>query len=255
MKPFILLDKPQGMTPLAAIELYRKRNPEYASVSLGVAGRLDPMANGLLLVLIGDENKNRHAYEIFPKTYTMDILFGCSSDSHDLLGLLNEMKDTSALTRQAVETAVAELPDTFEQEYPIYSSKPVQGKPLYWWARNGKIHEITLPKKRIHIRQKKVTSWRIIDSAELLATLTQKIQQVTGDFRQKEIIAKWKDVLGTRTGQVWPIASVSVTCSSGTYMRGLAHMIGRTVQTGALAFSITRTHIGPHRLDEATQCI
>lgn len=255
MKPFILLYKPQGMTPLAAIEQYRKHNPEYESVPLGVAGRLDPMANGLLLVLIGEENKKRHMYELLPKTYSMDILFGCTSDSYDLLGLVEHCKDAGFLSQGAVQDAVARLPSSFEQEYPIYSSKPVRGKPLYWWARKGKIHEIIIPKKQVNILQKTVLSWREISTPELLATLTQKIQTVIGDFRQENIISRWSDTLASRTNQIWPIATVSITCSSGTYMRGLAHTIGQTVKTGALAFSISRTQIGTHSIDESTLII
>lgn len=255
MKPFILLHKPQGMTPLAAIEAYRQRNPEYESVPLGVAGRLDPMANGLILVLVGEENKRRHTYELLSKEYILEILFGCSTDSHDLLGLITDIDNSIILSQEKVADVVEGLPSSFEQEYPMYSSKPVQGKPLYWWARSGKIHEIRIPRKRVHILQKTMLSWRVIRTDELLVTLTQKVERVIGDFRQQKIICKWEDVLASHTKQMWPIATVSITCSSGTYMRGLAHMIGQTVQTGALAFSITRTRVGTHRLVDSTSII
>lgn len=53
----LLLYKPVSITPLELIEKFRLDNPLYKDSKLGYAGRLDPMAEGLLLILVGDENK------------------------------------------------------------------------------------------------------------------------------------------------------------------------------------------------------
>lgn len=63
MDKIISIYKPVGKTPLQMVEELRKRFPDIANEKLGFAGRLDPMAEGLLLVLIGEENKK----EIFMK--------------------------------------------------------------------------------------------------------------------------------------------------------------------------------------------
>jgi tRNA U55 pseudouridine synthase TruB len=55
--------KPQGATPLDAVTMFKARHPEYAGSTVSYAGRLDPMAEGLLILLIGDENRNRKHYE------------------------------------------------------------------------------------------------------------------------------------------------------------------------------------------------
>ena len=55
----IKLYKEKGETPLERLDRFREENPEYGEVKLSYAGRLDPMAEGVMLILIGDENKER----------------------------------------------------------------------------------------------------------------------------------------------------------------------------------------------------
>ena len=63
MQKVLLLKKKVGETPLEIISEFKKNNLEYQNQKLGYAGRLDPMAEGLLLVLIGEECKKRKEYE------------------------------------------------------------------------------------------------------------------------------------------------------------------------------------------------
>ena len=63
MKNILHLYKPIGVTPFQLIQQFRIEHPEYQDIKLGYAGRLDPMADGLLLVLVGEENKKRKQYE------------------------------------------------------------------------------------------------------------------------------------------------------------------------------------------------
>ena len=58
-KKIILLNKKEGETPLEALEKFRLTNKKYKDVKMTYAGRLDPMATGLLLVLAGEETKNK----------------------------------------------------------------------------------------------------------------------------------------------------------------------------------------------------
>ena len=61
--------KPQGWIPLRAVEEFKKKSPEYKDVKISYAGRLDPMAEGVLLLLVDEENKKRKVYEGFQKVY------------------------------------------------------------------------------------------------------------------------------------------------------------------------------------------
>ena len=62
MKKVIVLNKKEGETPLEAMEAFRASNKQYKDFKMTYAGRLDPMASGLLLVLVGDEVKNKEKY-------------------------------------------------------------------------------------------------------------------------------------------------------------------------------------------------
>ena len=86
IKPVVLLNKPLGITPLQAITAFKLNNREYKNMTIGFAGRLDPMAEGLLLLLIGDENKRRKVYEDMNKTYEFSMLLGAATDTYDLMG-------------------------------------------------------------------------------------------------------------------------------------------------------------------------
>ena len=92
MKNVINLYKPVGLSPLQVIEKFRLKHREYGKVKLGYAGRLDPMAEGVLMVLVGDENKKIRDYLKFDKEYRAEILIGLKSDSCDVLGIVEKCK-------------------------------------------------------------------------------------------------------------------------------------------------------------------
>ena len=75
------LDKPLGPTSYQALCALRELVPSLHGAKLGHAGRLDPMAEGLLTVLVGDENRDVHRLRALPKTYELDVLLGVGSDS------------------------------------------------------------------------------------------------------------------------------------------------------------------------------
>ncbi len=84
----MVLEKKVGETPLSCAEAWRAAHQELAGVPLAYAGRLDPMASGKLLVLVGEECKNQTAYHGLDKAYNFSVLFGIESDTQDVLGRL-----------------------------------------------------------------------------------------------------------------------------------------------------------------------
>ncbi len=256
MKNVISLYKPVGFTPLQIITILRKQYPEYAQTTLGYAGRLDPMADGLLLVLVGEENKERKKYEDLPKEYACDVLFGIATDTYDILGKITQQ----TLIHTDITESIQELLPTFlgkqTQPYPPYSSQPVKGKPLYYWARNNKLSDIEIPTKNIEIYTITLLSQKEISTNELHAYISNRIPKVRGDFRQEEILAIWDNVFKQNTQhtqQTFPVFRFTISCSSGTYIRSFAHNLGQKLQTGALALSITRTKVGTHDLQDVTK--
>ena len=250
MKRVINLYKPPGATPLELINAFKKQFPEYKDTKLGYAGRLDPMAEGVLLVLAGEVNKKRKEYESLRKSYTFDLLFGVVTDTYDALGMITDTSpDVLRLTSSNLRDVIADTKKVSEQKYPPFSSRTVNGKPLYYWAREDKLDEITIPHHPITIYDFRLVTMQSISSKELLGYISQTVGKTTGDFRQKKILAQWEKYL--RKNRNHTTASCAITCSSGTYVRSLCHEIGQRVSTGGIALRIRRERIGAYTLEES----
>src|SRR3989344_64050 len=102
------LYKRLGETPRERLERLRLEKPLYENEVLSYAGRLDPMAEGVLLTLVGPENKRRDEYLNLSKEYVVDILFGFSTDTYDVLGKIKASGDTDTIRRQALKEALKE---------------------------------------------------------------------------------------------------------------------------------------------------
>jgi tRNA pseudouridine55 synthase len=254
MKDILNLYKMRGETPLERIERHRAENPEYKNVPLSYAGRLDPMAEGVLLVLVGDTNKRRDEYLGLDKEYTFDVLFGFSTDTYDLLGLM-----TDAVTRASHRPIrvplmleyIAQMVGTQAQKYPPFSSKPLEGQPLFVRARKGELDTFALPEHKIEIFSATLAGTKRIDVEDLLADIETSIARVKGDFRQERIVRLWQDTLRVLYGLSFDVATVSVHCSSGTYVRSLAHELGEHLGVPALAMRIVRTRVGKWKMRQS----
>lgn len=238
----VTLYKNEGETPLECLERFRNENPLYKDAILSYAGRLDPMAEGTLLVLVDEENKNREKYLGLDKSYELEILFGIQSDTGDILGLINSFQQSSFMSTDSSKdnSFFKSFIGTFFQPYPHYSSKPVNGKPLFEWAREGKIGEIEIPTKSVEIYNIELLKTFEMSGEEILASVKERINKVKGDFRQKEIISSWEKVLGSEKNLVCNIVKIRVHCSSGTYMRSLAEEIAKKLGINGLAWKIKR---------------
>ena len=255
MKPIISVIKPVGMTPLQIIHKLREAYPEYANATLGYAGRLDPMAEGILLVLVNEENLKRKEYERLPKTYEFEALYGIETDTYDVLGLIQSMNLEESLPDigNKIETAMHTFLGKHIQPYPPYSSPRVKGKPLFYWAREGKLDEIKIPSKEIEIYEMQCMQTRTINSDELKEVIFTKLKSVKGEFRQEKIIKTWEQFFVQHPTHTFTISTLIVSCSSGTYVRSITHELGKKLGTRALALSIKRTQVGKYTLENALQ--
>jgi tRNA pseudouridine55 synthase len=247
----LLLYKPKGLTPLQAVTLLKKQHPEVADQTLSYAGRLDPIAEGLLLILPGELNKKRKEYEDFEKTYAFTLLCGVSTDTYDPLGKIVQTTDSHLDEKgiqKTLEKILTTLPSSFLLPYPPYSSKPVQGKPLFWWARQNKISEIPIPTRRVSITSITLLSSTLLETSVLHKNIKEAILLVSGDFRQEEILKKWDDFFAHTPLSHFPLFSFQITCGSGTYIRSLCQLFGEKLLIPSLAYSIKRTRIGPYSL-------
>ncbi len=244
----LLLNKKEGETPLEALENFRKKNEEYKDVKMTYAGRLDPMASGLLLVLAGEETKNKEKYLDLDKEYEFEVLFGVATDTYDILGKVLYSKILTNIRMKELEkeikTNLKFFTGKFMQKYPMYSSKTVKGKQLFKYARAGA--DVEVPEREVFVKELKFLKLRKIGQKKLLANIKKRIKKVKGDFRQEEILKIWRNNLTVkhRVFNTMLIASFKIKCSSGTYVRSIANNLGQKISIPALAFSIKRTKIG-----------
>jgi tRNA pseudouridine55 synthase len=238
--------KPVGKTPLECVEEYKSKHRLDPTITVSYAGRLDPMAEGVLLLLVGDANKKRREYEHLNKEYEVTVLVGFATDTGDLMGKLIMNNDQLRITnkRKQLGEVISSFVGLVEQKYPIYSSAKVRGKPLYWWARKGRLDEIEIPSHKVQIDSIKLVSEDAITNEALLKYIVESVGSVKGDFRQDEIIKQWKGVCASMPISVQALFTLRISCGSGTYMRQLVADIGEKLNIPLVAFKIKRTRVG-----------
>lgn len=272
MKNVLNIYKPKGLTPLQTIQLVRKKIPEYEKEKIGFAGRLDPLAHGVLLLMIGEETtKQKDTFLNLPKEYEFEAVFGVATDTYDSLGLISVIANAVKQSPDGKIASSSSIPrnDKLElekkikafiqtklgkqtQSYPPYSSKTVHGKPLYLWAKENKLSEIVTPTKDIEIFDFQLLGTNKINAEELQTEIVKQIDSVKGDFRQKEIQERWKIFFAKTVPSVtFQTARFSLSCSSGTYVRSLVNELGRRLGTGAITLEILRTKVGEYLLDDS----
>lgn len=255
MEKYVVLEKRVGETPLQCVEAY-KAEKKLERVPMAYAGRLDPMASGKLLVLLGDECKVQEKYHHLDKEYTFEVIFGVSSDTADVLGLITR-GGQSVIESGAINVVIKDLIGNIELPYPHFSSKTVQGKPLHTWKLEGRIGEIEIPTKRSTIYKLKLNSIKSQTAQEVYAHASQKIETIPkvtderkilgNDFRRVDVRATWLKFLEeSQKNETFTIASFTCIASSGTYMRTLSEVIASKLNTHGLAFSIHRTKMGTY---------
>lgn len=252
MQNVLNLYKPIGITPLQLVDLFKEKHPGYREVKLGYAGRLDPMADGVLLVLVGDENKKRKKYEALEKTYSFDCLFGIATDTADILGIIT--KTTPDVFEKEITTRLPNILVIIKQQtlqqYPAYSSRTVNGKPLYYYARKNLLDEITIPSHPIAIHKLSLQNNKLLPSNQLQKYIFENIQKVKGDFRQKEIFKGWKKFFRENASGLI-VAHCLIRCSSGTYVRSICEEIGNQLGVGGMALRITRESVGGYSIRDS----
>lgn len=221
------LNKKEGETPLECLNRFKAENPEYAGEKMTYAGRLDPLASGVLLVLVGEECKKKEKYLGLDKEYEIEVLFGFKTDTGDVLGLVTCQK-SKELNLSDVKKSLSTFVGKKIRPYPKYSSPSLA---------KAKIQE-----KEGEIKLIKFLGSKNVSNQTLLNNIEKRIALVKGDFRQSKILTRWTKILNKKDGKYLTI-KLKVHCSSGVYMRQLAEEIGDKFKVSSIAFSIKRIKI------------
>lgn len=152
MDGILLIDKPQGWTSHDVVAKVRsvlrqaqrdglagQQGQAVRKIRVGHSGTLDPMATGLLILLIGKATKQQDTFMKLDKSYEAEITLGATSDTDDAEGEIQKT-DTGARvpTNQELEDVLKEFTGEIEQVPPAYSAVKTGGQRAYKEARAGK---------------------------------------------------------------------------------------------------------------------
>lgn len=241
--------KPIGKTSLQMINILRDKFPEYANQKISFAGRLDPMAQGVLILLVGDaENEQRREREKSEKEYDFTMIFGISTDTYDICGIptLSNKKTSEDAIREKVNHFVG----TIDQKLPKYSAYIVRGKPMYVWAAKDELKDEEIPRINREIFSINIIDFYTLNGQQLLEDITKRIGKISkGDFRQERILPQYKYLLNSK--QSFLLMRAHAHVSSGTYIRSLCNDLGESLECMGISLEITRTRSGIYKLEDS----
>lgn len=147
----LYVNKPSGIT---SFDVVNEISNIFGIKRVGHTGTLDPLAEGVLIVTIGQATKIAELITAEDKEYKAGVLLGIETDTLDITGKVTKSKPVDL--SKDIEKVINSYQKTYMQEVPIYSAIKVNGKKLYEYARSGK--EVELPKKEVTVKKIKLLS-------------------------------------------------------------------------------------------------
>ncbi len=248
LKPdgWLVLDKPRGLGSTQAVGAVKRvlREAGYAKTKVGHGGTLDPLAEGVLPIALGEATKLAGRMLDASKVYEFTIQFGEETNTLDTEGEVVERSDRRP-PMLAVAAVLEHFTGEIEQLPPAYSALKIDGRRAYDRARAGEAVEMTPRRVTIHA----LSLWR--DSGE-------DREDDAGAARQVDLTSTFATTTG-RPDPYDPGAPLeladSVTLvahvSKGTYIRSLARDIARALGTVGHVTYLRRTKAGPFREEQA----
>lgn len=200
----LVLNKPSGPTSTHCLTAIKRLGQK----KIGHAGTLDPLASGVLLVLLGQATKlSSHLLAGGGKIYSGVLRLGQTTDTWDSQGAVVAEAPWQHVSAEDARREIARWLEMREQPVPPYSAAKHEGQPLYKLARKG----ATTPAK---IKRMEISQADMLDAS-------------------------------------LPFVRFRVACSSGTYIRSLAHSLGMRLGCGAVLTELTREFSHPFGLEAA----
>ncbi len=134
MNGILIVDKPSGMTSHDVVHDIRRK---FRMRRVGHAGTLDPLATGILILLLGQATKLSNRFIGFDKAYAATMKLGTVTDTADIEGKITDEKPYAHITQNQVEDVMRAFEGEQEQLPPMYSAVRHKGKKLYELARQG----------------------------------------------------------------------------------------------------------------------
>jgi tRNA pseudouridine55 synthase len=230
----LLIDKPPGPTSHDIVAVARR---VLKTRRVGHTGTLDPLATGLLVLLIGPATRLSRFLVSDEKEYIADVRLGVATPTYDaaslpavrvpLSAVRSAVPDIRYPTDAEIETVVDRFRGSFLQTPPPYSAKKVAGVASYERARKNQT--VNLQPVRVTVKELQVLG--AADSGQRMAESGQ-----------------W-----TADGEHRSLVRLRVTASAGFYVRSLAHDLGQALACGAHLEGLRRVRAGRFRIEDAVR--
>ncbi len=204
MNGVLVVDKPSGPTSHDVVGRVRRA---LGTRRVGHTGTLDPLATGVLPLVVGRATRLAQFLSSDDKEYLADVTFGVSTSTYDALGSEVSDEPKRPIDLAGLDRALDEFRGTYLQTPPAFSAKKISGKPAYELARSGAAPEL----KAVEVT---VSALDVVERGERTARLR-------------------------------------ITCSSGFYVRSLAHEVGQRLGCGAHLAALRRTRAGSFLVADA----
>jgi tRNA pseudouridine55 synthase len=156
MRGVLNANKPSG---ISSYDVIRRIKPLlHRSTSIGHAGTLDPLASGVLLVLLGEATKVSRFLLNLPKEYVAEVLLGRQTDTDDITGKTVAERPVTDLTEESVRAALDRFVGETEQIPPAFSALKQNGQPLYRLARSGR--EVHPKSRKVMVYELELLGWQ-----------------------------------------------------------------------------------------------
>lgn len=208
----LLLHKPGGITSHDLVDQVRR---VFGTREVGHSGTLDPMASGLMVVLLNQATKLSPYVMDGNKAYTVEVLLGSKTDTLDVTGQILETREVTDQMIAQIPGAIQKLQGDFEWPVPKFSAVKVEGKKLYDLARSQV--EFEAPKKQMSF-------WgcQLHNSTEVIK-------------RSESGLSFWVDI----------------KCGKGNFVRTWVDQLGESLGCGATMKGLIRTESQPYHLSQA----
>ncbi len=200
MNGFLLINKPTGIT---SFDVVRKLRKILNLRKIGHAGTLDPLAEGLMILALGEGTKLLEFLLKENKTYEAEVTLGKESDTYDAEGVLKNIS-AKEISNGELKKALQKFRGKIQQIPPKYSALKINGQKAYELARQGKEVEMK-------VRDVEVFGIEILE-------------------------------------YIYPTLKLKIDCSTGTYIRSIAHDLGQELKVGGYLTKLKRTKIGKYVL-------
>jgi tRNA pseudouridine55 synthase len=208
MDGLIIVNKEKGYTSRDVVNIIGKI---FKTKQVGHTGTLDPLAEGVLVICIGNATKLVDMITSYDKEYIAEVTLGIKTDTLDITGNVLE-EENIKVEEKEIKLVLESFVGTYLQEVPLYSAVKIDGKKLYEYARENV--DIVLPKRQVTVnRLELISDVKYVDNKTIF--------------------------------------SVKASVSKGTYIRSLINDIAFKLNTIGVMSSLVRTKQGAFNIDDA----